>query len=350
MTRPPELGDNKAWRRHALGLSVALITAWGAAGCGRSDPDSRSVFDAQVAENVPADLVIGVSVESVAQAPLTAQRLAELKPDRGRGEGQAWRLARLFDPEAFTHPNAVLEVTSTSGDTLVMRSPSSRPGGAEAALVINRRGEVLITTMNFVDSSAPFHDRGGRNKRSGDTVFRLESPRALNLTRRPDVAPVANAREPANGASKLPVSGAQPGDRTARDRRKGGDGNTASGGALVLAVNDGRRLTVADAALTALTPIQLSKPGVDGPGPVAYDLRQLLATQLSAKARATELVAERGPAAAIAPADWTDARKIPTLRLNRQGNWRFTWVNADRKDAVGAGLRGVTEVRVTLDE
>ena len=48
----------------------------------------------------------------------------------------------------------------------------------------------------------------------------------------------------------------------------------------------------------------------------------------------------------LAAADWEDPQKVPVLRLNRRGQFKFEWRTAAGARLKGDWLRGVQEVHV----
>jgi hypothetical protein len=63
-------------------------------------------------------------------------------------------------------------------------------------------------------------------------------------------------------------------------------------------------------------------------------------------ARATKLVAGGGREESISEEQWSNSTRVPTLRINRKGLWRFQWLT-ESHEVTGDGLRDVVEVKVT---
>jgi len=78
----------------------------------------------------------------------------------------------------------------------------------------------------------------------------------------------------------------------------------------------------------------------------AWPLAQLLAELVGADAVLLAVVGKRGRSVKIDAAAWADAGRIPLLRLNRDGELKLLWADADMKQISGQQVRRVTALVV----
>lgn len=126
----------------------------------------------------------------------------------------------------------------------------------------------------------------------------------------------------------------------------GGDGGAPEGeGAVVAleAVVDGRVVTLGDDDWMAVD--VLSVRGDEGRGERdAIPLRALAERAGGKGAAVTEVVGADGTSVAIPAEAWADAARIPVLRLNRRGLFKFHWMGADLVPLPGEQVRRVVRL------
>lgn len=230
------------------------------------------------------------------------------------GEGRAWPLEPLLGSN-YRDPSAHLRVTPRSGEAVVFEAPGARRDGRVPLLVVNRKGEVLVTLGDTAAGPSNFHGRGGARKRTGD-----EGTRVLDVVR---VALEAGS-PPAKPASKLPVLGP-----------------------IEVATADGTaRAPITPESLTAVADTPLL---TDDGTPLEqrhWDLREVSRVLLDGQ-RVTSILDGRGDPLAISQSDWEDLSKVPALRVNKQGHWRFQWVVDGKPQRRAPGVRNVSRLIVT---
>lgn len=112
---------------------------------------------------IPVALRIPVIVDGVSQNAIDAAKLQARPPDYRDDEHHAWRLDRLLAAEIRTEKARVSGIQST-GAAIVVQLPAERP---VPVLVVNRRGQVLLTLVDPSDPFPRFHGQGGRLARPG---------------------------------------------------------------------------------------------------------------------------------------------------------------------------------------
>jgi hypothetical protein len=160
---------NAPRRRHLVAMLLVVIAG---AACSRASdeldskraPATPPPRDVQVSESLHID----VTIDGVAATPLTAQALRGVTPDFADAERRGWWIATLI-PKAANAKVVVAE--GPSGVGLRLEAPSG-PGLAPA-LLLTRRGEIIVGAIDPADPFPRYHGQGGRLKRLGDPMPRL---------------------------------------------------------------------------------------------------------------------------------------------------------------------------------
>ena len=159
-------------------VALALV----AAGCSRASdemdskraPATPPPHDVQV----PDALHIDVAVDGAAQPALTAARLRDLPPDFADAERRGWWISSLVAQAKGAH---VLVAEGPSGVGLRLEIPGQ--GGILPALLLTRRGDVIVAAVDPADPFPRYHGQGGRLRRVGDPMPRLSPVSKLSIER-----------------------------------------------------------------------------------------------------------------------------------------------------------------------
>jgi hypothetical protein len=127
---------------------------------------------------VPAGLTITVQVDGAAKSPITTELLEHTKPDFADAEHRAWKIPTLIAEAAPA--GSVVEAASTSGVSVKLVRPM--PEGLEPALLLNRRGEVIVAAVDPKDPFPSYHGQGSRLRRPGDSMPRVGQVAKLSIT------------------------------------------------------------------------------------------------------------------------------------------------------------------------
>lgn len=118
---------------------------------------------------------VGLAVDGRALPALDVAAIRALPPAYDRGEGHA-----VLAADALGAPFAgatALVAEDETGAGLWFRAPWSRPAADAVVLVVNKRGEVVVTTRSVDDRGG--HGRGGERGQGGPGL-RVE--RVVRLT------------------------------------------------------------------------------------------------------------------------------------------------------------------------
>jgi hypothetical protein len=303
--RPP-LG-----RAGRLGLTL-LLTAAAALACGRAEEPSGPGATGPVA--VPEGLSIRVEIDGEAQPALDGTRLEAL-PGRTEGGGRrVWLLSDVLG-DASAEKDRRLEVSTADGQRVVFKDPS---GSGVLALVVNRRGEVLVASVDPGEDDDR-HGRGGNRGRGGAGEVRLRGVTGLRLFRAGDgggkTGPAASADAP-RASVRISVDG------------------------------EDREAWTLEALRSSPT---IARPIARGAGeapPWAWSLRELVAERIGTDAMVVRLIGEGGRAVDVDPTAFASAPAVPVLRLNRRGQFRFEWWVPEAAPGAGPGLRDVRAIQI----
>lgn len=255
---------------------------------------------------IPAELSVQLLVNGNDREPITGAQLRGLEPDFPWGEGRAWRLSRFFG-DGYTRPGAKLAATGPDGEVVL----DVASGSDVLVLVVNRKGEPIVSSAD--PKSEVFHGRGGARKRGGDVGLRVRRVTRIELR---------------TGGGGGPAEEPRPADR-----------------GLDLVVQGGKRASLNLPDLAFLPTYELRKKGRTTSKPF-WSLRDLLAQEVGEGLAAVVLVDKRGKEVPLTR--WADTAWQPALRINRSGDWRFHWVDAQGViDPEDNGVRQLREVRVT---
>lgn len=133
---------------------------------------------------VPADLEILVEIDGRALPAIDAARLA-VAADVEDEHRLAWRLQRLV-PELAAASQLVVE--QRDGQRAVLPLGAGGQPVAEIALLLNRKGEVVLASLDPENPFPAFHGRGGNRGRAPGEE-RIRDPRWLRLRSRPAERP-----------------------------------------------------------------------------------------------------------------------------------------------------------------
>ena len=113
---------------------------------------------------IPRDLRVPISIDGKPAAALDAARLDANKPDFADAERSAWRVDTLFRAD-MPGGHARIAAFGDNGVSLALDVPAK---GAVPVLLLNRRGQVVLTVIDPASPFPGFHGQGGRLARPGD--------------------------------------------------------------------------------------------------------------------------------------------------------------------------------------
>jgi len=122
--------------------------------------------------SVPDAIRIEVEIDGRPAAPIDATRLRATPPDFADDERSAWRLDRLLPVTG----DARFAVEGGAGVTVVI-DPAQID--RVPALLLNRRGELLVVALDPKDPFPAFHGAGGRLGRPGDSLPHVRDVRRI---------------------------------------------------------------------------------------------------------------------------------------------------------------------------
>lgn len=138
---------------------------------------------------VPADLKILVELDGHALPAIDAAALA-VAPDLEDEHRVAWRLRR-FVPQIERASQLVVE--KRDGERVVLPlGGDDGPLAADIALLLNRKGEVVLGSLDPDNPFPAFHGRGGNRGRGQQSEERIRDPRWLRLRSRAAERPAAD--------------------------------------------------------------------------------------------------------------------------------------------------------------
>jgi hypothetical protein len=283
-------------------LAGAVCTALVACGS-HEDGDAT----AGGAWSVPEDLRIEVFVAGLQTDMVDANRLGTIPPTYEDEDRKAWRLG-IFFGEGFTRGDALLEVGAQDGTRSRFANPARVAEGEELVLSVNRKGEVVVAQVAIDDPFPRYHGRGGNRGRTTGDDRRSKAVVRLSLTH-----------------------GGAGGGRAGRTE---GDGPMLRLQAMV----DGEERIWTEDDLFGVD--ALTVPGDSGQGTRdAWSVRELLSSLVGPDAVLQSVAGEGGGTASIEAAVWRDEARIPVLRLNRKGQFKFHWVGPDLTPLAGDEVR-----------
>jgi hypothetical protein len=129
---------------------------------------------------VPRDLQIPISIDGKPASALDATRLTANKPDYADDERSAWRLDALFRSE-MPSGHARIAAFQDNGVSLALDVPAK---DAVPVLLLNRRGQLLLTVVDPASPFPGYHGQGGRLARPGDPLPHIIVQR-IEITNQP---------------------------------------------------------------------------------------------------------------------------------------------------------------------
>jgi hypothetical protein len=277
-------------------IRCAMVLALGAA-CGQGEKPATPIKAAPLSRHIR----IEVEIDGQELPPIDAAKLEATAADFADSGRRAWRL-RSFLGEGYDRPDAVVEIEGVDGVKTVFEHPARKVDGREPVLTSNLRGEILLALVRADDPFPAFHGRGGNRGRAGDPQ-RVRDVRKVRLS---------HGRAPGSG---------------------------------IAVTIDGAPATWTRDDLARVKALVMASEGGDGERD-AWSLRELASTLAAPGARVVELTGDGGRTLAIEPEAWADDDRIPVLRTNRRGLYKFQWVGRDLNPIEGPELRGVNAVRI----
>jgi hypothetical protein len=261
-----------------------------------------------IAEGIAVEVVLdGKSVPAI-----DSQRLRKHKADFRDEDRSAWKLGTLL-PSIYRAEMAV-SLEDPSGERRVL-TESGALGQRIVVVAINRAGVLRVALVSPSNPFPPFHGRGGNRGRQGDPM------------RVKDVKRIVIGRASVSAATS--ASAAPPPRELLLEVR----------------METGKKVSWKRADL-ATVPTKAFTPS-DGEGTrQAWPLAGLLAKLVGPNAVLQAVVGKRGRSVKIDPEAWADADRVPLLRLNRDGELKLLWADADMKQISGQQVRRVTALVV----
>lgn len=163
--------------------AIAIVAALTLAGCGRAEDSTAAKRSprppAPPRVEIPADLHIPVTIDGQPSSAIDAVVLGQLAPDFADSERRAWRLRRLVP--ALAGGSASVEAV---GKAVTVRYAATADGGLEPAILLTRRGEVVVAAVDPTHPFPDYHGQGGRLGRPGDPMPHVGRVLELRVTTR----------------------------------------------------------------------------------------------------------------------------------------------------------------------
>jgi hypothetical protein len=147
---------------------MTLFLLFVAPSCSRRTDDTAAL--------IPADLWIRVEMDGAPLKPIDAATLS-VKPDLEDEHRVAWQLLRLV-PEIRQARQLVIE--KRDKQRVVLPLGESGQQSANVALVLNRKGEIVMAALDPNNPFPAFHGRGGNRGRAPGEA-RIRDPYWLRL-------------------------------------------------------------------------------------------------------------------------------------------------------------------------
>ncbi len=246
---------------------------------------------------------------------------ATLKPSYQSQSHVAWGLREVFG-SALDKP-ATPAFPQSSLNRLAVRQSDGKVVDIDRPFVTREDGRVWILRTNrkaehqlaLIDPKHPFpayHGRGGNRGRA----------KAINQ----------QVRRVAGLTLYL-------GDTVRKSKRR-------ESPMLELAITvDGEKRTLSDEQLLELQPLEVS--GDSGKGARdAWDLRSFAEAIAGDNARVLSVKSRSGDVATISPEEWVRDDRVPLLKLNRRGAFKFHWADAKYVPIEDGAVRDVVELGI----
>lgn len=128
---------------------------------------------------VPDGVRVTVEINGGEGAPITSETLRATPPSFHDADHRAWLLKTVL-PATAVRPGTELEVEEEDG-TRTIFARIGAPEENEPALMVNRKGQVLIVLIDPDNPFPAFHGRGG-NRGQGGRANRVRGVVGLRLT------------------------------------------------------------------------------------------------------------------------------------------------------------------------
>ncbi len=279
---------------------LALVASLLACGKHADKPADKAAPPPAVA--VPDGIAIPVELDGKPAAAIDSAALRAHAPAYTAADHTSWKLGPLLgDP--YTRTDAVVDVTARGGVRALLTRPADHADGHEPLLVL-RADRVLDVVLAHVDHDAAKGDQ------------RLAAPTLVRL--------YVLGQDPALAAQHDAPPPAPPIDITI-------DGKPAPPWTA--------------ATFEDVTPFSL--PGGQGAQDVhdAWSLREV-----AAGFRVESLTGEGGEVLRIDPKDWDDATRIPVIRLNRKGLYKFEWIGVATPLTNTPSLHAVSAIHLSKNK
>ena len=260
-------------------------------------------------------------------------RPASEQPTFRSGGHSAWSLSDVFGIEASRDdtmdstdsssnrmPIYRLAVEQSDGTSVDVHRPlDTQADGRLWVLRTNRKSEVQLALIHPESPFPAYHGRGGNRGRINKKTIQIRRVVGLTLF------------VGAKGGG-----GSQPSKRTKKAESKMLE--------LHITINDEKR-KLTDEELLELQPLEVE--GDSGKGTRdAWDLRAFVQSLAGANARVTSLKSRSGKTQEISSADWSNKDRVPLLKLNRRGAFKFHWADAKYAPIEAGAVRDVVEIGI----
>lgn len=237
----------------------------------------------------------------------------DLQPTFSEGDQHAWSLASLFGAAA-KRDGTRLEAYDAEGTKTDIERPFRPGSGLVWVLRANKKGDAQLTLVDPKTPFPSFHGRGGNRGRAGDPAER----RVRNVARLRLVL------------GKTKPKATPTGDEVKKQMT------------LQLRVTvDGEERTLTEEDLVELDPLEVE--GDSGKGTRdAWSARALTRSLGGDTARLTEVIGRGGRSLVVHADDWGNDAKVPLLRLNRRGQFKFHWADKALQPTPDPDMRDVS--------
>ena len=283
-------------------IAIGAVSLSSMASCSKpgDDSDAKRTPIPEPAPDVaiPGAWSVPLEVGKAEVRVLDAKALIGLKPDFADDERKAWRLDKLLSESEFPL-GALIEAIGSDGVGIAMRRQKS-PDAPVPVIVLTRRGDIVAAAIKASDPFPDYHGQGGRLKRPGDPLPRLISPLARLRVSNSDSGATADA--PATIEDLRIQIGDNPGNRIPPSILESVPSSTVVG-------DSGNKKTL-------------------------WNVRDLV--HASAGESAVLIAVSGEETVEVSAEQWANMSVRPILQLNRRGQLKFQWQDAEGKgDAEG---------------
>ena len=244
-------------------------------------------------------IVVPVTIDGKAAAPIDAARLRSTAKALDQRERRAWTLAALLGGR-YTKPGTLLEIFDDAGEVTRIREPVFLQKGRQLVLAIGSDGKPRVLWW-----------------KPGEVI-----PEATAGTRKPALRELRLSDAPPEPEPPPPPI------------------------EVAVLVDGVQRATWTEEWLRQQKAIEVH--GDDGTARTGWPLRALVAAGFGKNAVAVA-VDGKDRNVPITAQQWNDAARTPLLRLNRRHNLKFQWFGADgRATDDASSVRAVRAIRVVL--